>query len=104
MKTKKIIYSLTIVVLLSANHSYGHNGNTASTRTNPIAKTEVAQKHNPQKNDVEVYVCTGPKAKRYHRNTNCSGLNRCSAKIKAYKLNNVPNRYTPCRKCTPSTK
>lgn len=28
-----------------------------------------------------VYICTGPKSKRYHRISTCRGLNNCSQEI-----------------------
>ena len=30
-----------------------------------------------------VYICTGPKAKVYHRSRSCKGLKKCSGSIKA---------------------
>ncbi|WP_240315471.1 hypothetical protein [Aquimarina longa] len=34
--------------------------------------------------DKEVYICNGPKSKRYHYRKNCRGLKRCSTRI--YKM------------------
>ena len=33
-----------------------------------------------------VYICTGPKAEKYHKTDRCRGLNRCSADIKKVSL------------------
>lgn len=30
---------------------------------------------------ADVYICKGPKSKRYHYKSNCRGLSRCSTKI-----------------------
>ena len=32
--------------------------------------------------DTYVYICMGKTAYSYHRNSNCSGLNRCKAEIR----------------------
>lgn len=48
----------------------------------------------------KVYICTGPASKRYHKNSNCRGLDNCSSSIKhvsieyAYKIGR-----TPCKWC-----
>lgn len=47
-----------------------------------------------------VYICTGPKARRYHRSSHCSGLNRCSGSIISLSKSNASSRgYTPCQRC-----
>ena len=33
-----------------------------------------------------VYICTGPKAKVYHKTKNCKGLSTCSGSIKEISL------------------
>lgn len=37
-------------------------------------------------NQTYVYVCTGPKAKVYHKTPNCKGLENCSKEIKKVTL------------------
>lgn len=32
--------------------------------------------------EATVYICTGPKAKKYHATQTCRGLNRCSGSIR----------------------
>ena len=50
--------------------------------------------------DEDVYICTGPNSKRYHKSSNCMGLNTCSADIRC-----VIKSYakelgrTPCKRC-----
>lgn len=47
-----------------------------------------------------VYVCTGPKAKKYHSSSSCSGLNKCSVRIvRVSKSEAQAKGYTACRKC-----
>lgn len=46
-----------------------------------------------------VYICTGPKAKVYHRSKHCGGLNNCSGTVKAVRLSEVSGHRRPCRKC-----
>ena len=33
-----------------------------------------------------VYICTGPKSKRYHSTKDCNGLNKCSESIEKVTL------------------
>ena len=37
-------------------------------------------------NETYVYICTGPKSKRYHCTKNCRGLNSCSESIEKVTL------------------
>ena len=47
-----------------------------------------------------VYACYGEKAYAYHRNRNCSGLNRCSGTIKAISVSKAKSEgRSACRKC-----
>lgn len=47
----------------------------------------------------EVYICTGPQSKVYHKTDKCRGLNRCSGDIKAVKLEDVKGERRACRIC-----
>lgn len=50
--------------------------------------------------DNVVYVCTGPKAKRYHRNPDCIGLSKCSSDIQEMDVSEAEaHGKTPCHKC-----
>ena len=42
-----------------------------------------------------VYECKGPKAKVYHRDPYCKGLNNCSASVRKVK----ESKRRPCRIC-----
>lgn len=45
-----------------------------------------------------VYVCTGPKSKRYHGNKNCRGLQNCSEEIKKVTVDKAKGMgRTPCK-------
>lgn len=47
-----------------------------------------------------VYICTGPKAKAYHKTKDCSGLNRCSGNIVAVSQSKAREMGRhPCKKC-----
>lgn len=64
-----------------------------------ITSGEQPNKKGKQKT-VTVYICTGPKAKRFHAHRNCRGLNKCSAEIVAISLDKAQNNgYTPCKIC-----
>jgi len=47
-----------------------------------------------------VYICTGPKARKYHSSQNCRGLNRCSGSIKSLSVSIAQSKgFTPCKIC-----
>lgn len=47
-----------------------------------------------------VYICTGPKATRYHASSRCRGLKKCSGSIKAISLADArESGFTPCQIC-----
>lgn len=49
--------------------------------------------------DRIVYICTGPKAKVYHYDDDCKGLNKCSGSIKAVRLSAISRYRRACRLC-----
>lgn len=52
------------------------------------------------KDSVTVYICTGPKATKYHSRSNCRGLNRCSGEVVAIPMDKAQRKgYSPCRIC-----
>lgn len=47
-----------------------------------------------------VYICTGPKATKYHKTDKCRGLNRCSGSIEQLLISNAKAKgYSPCKTC-----
>lgn len=46
-----------------------------------------------------VYICTGPKAKVYHKYNDCRGLERCSGEVKEISLEKAKKIRRPCRIC-----
>lgn len=47
-----------------------------------------------------VYVCTGPKAKSYHKDENCMGLQSCSAEVEQVSIEEAKDEgRKPCRYC-----
>lgn len=47
-----------------------------------------------------VYICTGPESKRYHSNSNCRGLNKCSASIEKVTVAKAKSmKRTACKIC-----
>lgn len=46
-----------------------------------------------------VYICTGPKAKVYHKYKDCRGLDRCSGDIKEISLEKAKKIRRPCKIC-----
>lgn len=50
--------------------------------------------------EATVYICTGPKAKKYHATETCRGLNRCSGSIKQLSVSSARSKgFTPCKIC-----
>ena len=51
-------------------------------------------------NEVEVYICTGPQSKRYHKTSSCKGLKSCSREIVKVPLKKAKDLgRTPCGYC-----
>jgi len=49
---------------------------------------------------VEVYICTGPMSKRYHRSASCRGLKNCSEKVIKVDVKKAKDMgRTPCGYC-----
>ena len=47
-----------------------------------------------------VYICTGPQAKSYHKDTNCMGLQSCSAEVEQVSIEEAKDEgRKPCRYC-----
>lgn len=49
----------------------------------------------------DVYICTGPQSKRYHKTKSCKGLSKCSTKIIQVSIEEATDDYyrTPCGYC-----
>lgn len=51
-------------------------------------------------NETYVYICTGPKSKRYHKTSSCRGLEKCSKDVKKVTLVYAEGKgRTPCNIC-----
>jgi len=78
-KLKRMIIGATLAATLSAGGAYLHS---------------------KVKAETEVYICTGPQSKRYHKTENCMGLGRCSREVKKVKLSEAEDDgRTPCGYC-----
>ena len=65
-----------------------------------IGGTTASTKRNTNIQSGTVYICTGPKARKYHSSPNCRGLNRCSGSIKSLSVSAAKSKgFTPCRIC-----
>ena len=48
----------------------------------------------------EVYICTGPSSKRYHKSPDCMGLSSCSADVRCVSVSYAEKLgRTPCKRC-----
>lgn len=89
MKSKLLLALFALSTLTASSNRASDNAVTIS----------ATQAKEPQKKAEEkVYICTGKSAKRYHRTSNCRGLNRCSGKIVSKSSAEKGNR-TPCKIC-----
>lgn len=80
---RKIITILGIILLVSLG-----------------SMTENNYEQTRAKAKVSVWICTGPKSKRYHATDRCRGLNRCSRELKQLSKAEAEERgYTPCKIC-----
>lgn len=62
------------------------------------ASTEAGRGQSAQ--GVEVYICTGPMSKRYHKFASCKGLKNCSEKVIKVDIQKAKNMgRTPCGYC-----
>ena len=65
-----------------------------------IGGTTASTKRNTNIQSGTAYICTGPKARKYHSSPNCRGLNRCSGSIKGLSVSAAKSKgFTPCRIC-----
>ncbi len=50
--------------------------------------------------EAQVYICTGPQSKRYHKTSSCRGLKSCSKSIKKVGVSEAKELgRTPCGIC-----
>jgi hypothetical protein len=68
MKNRRILF-LAMALILGANFAF-------SQAKKPAAKKKPAPKA------INVYVCTDPKDKVFHKRRTCAGLNKCANEIK----------------------
>ena len=91
MKSKLLLALFALSTLTASSNRASDNAVTIST----------TQAKGPQKKAEEkVYICTGKSAKRYHRTSNCRGLNRCSGRgASISKSAAEKGNRTPCKIC-----
>lgn len=67
---------------------------------NSSNNTESNDLMNVVSSDNRVYICTGPQSKSYHKDTNCYGLQSCSADIEETTVEQAKDEgRKPCRYC-----
>ena len=65
-----------------------------------IASASTEAERNQLVQSVEVYICTGPMSKRYHRFSSCRGLKNCSEKVIKVDIQKAKSMgRTPCGYC-----
>jgi uncharacterized protein YgiM (DUF1202 family) len=80
-------------------NSSGNNKNTGTTPTNRNSNGTYPS-NKAQTANQTVYICNSKNAYAYHKNHNCSGLNRCKAgKSQTTSSNATSIGYQPCKIC-----
>ena len=75
---------------------YQSNANVCS----KSAQIQKYQTDSVKKTEANVYICTGPQSKRYHKTSSCSGLRNCSGQVKKVTLVEAKKmNRTPCKIC-----
>lgn len=88
-----------MVVVAGAMLGGGFAAPTTASDTTPIA-TMPGNPVYTEASSGSMWICGGPKSKRYHSTRNCSGLKRCSRTPRKISLSEARARhYTPCRRC-----
>lgn len=75
---KKLI--ITLILSLYAFIPVSSAGQKSETRCDDMAIQYASER---------VYICTGPKAKVFHRSRSCKGLKKCSGSIKAVSISDA---------------
>ena len=78
----KSIFVITFVAFCSVFYN-----NNARLNTNVKSESDI------------VYICTGPKAKVYHKYKDCKGLNRCSGDVISVTLEKAKKTRRACKIC-----
>ena len=82
---KKIFFFLLLIGLTNSQSTISASA---------IHKTEFA------KSESYVYICNGPKSKRYHSTSQCKGLSSCSTEIEKVTLSVAKEKgRTACQLC-----
>lgn len=91
MKSKLLLALFALSTLTASSNRASDNAVTIST----------TQAKEPQrKAEEKVYICTGKSAKRYHRTSNCRGLNRCGGNVVSISKSAAEKgNRTPCTIC-----
>lgn len=85
-KRHSLLSALLLLTLASCGQHHHHQG------------PDGQEKHKVKRDCV--YVCTGPRSKRYHSVDDCMGLQRCSASIVSLSEDAAADYgYTPCHLC-----
>lgn len=102
--------SLAVISFVVCVVLYGkcHHDTNNTIKTDGFYKPVKERRYTPAKKSIKdnkdidnrVYICTGPKSRRYHRSPYCRGLNRCSDEIEAVDVETAEEYdRTPCRIC-----
>ena len=94
MKKLFLIFGLAVLFLTACNDS----SDSEKYGISPVYAASISNDYSANENTV--YVCTGPNSKRYHRHSDCRGLDRCSEEIEAVTVSKAQSMgRTPCKLC-----
>jgi len=87
MKNVKLLFSIYVISSVLFLSCGKNNEGTMNTQQN-------------NKSESTVYICTGPQSKRYHKDSSCNGLNKCSGSVIPISSNDASAQgRTPCKMC-----
>lgn len=92
---RQIAFALTLVLFMCASCE---SKKTTSEYTN--YESSGYQYVDEESSEMYVWICTGPRSKKYHNNKNCRGLRRCSGERRSVSVQTAESMgRTPCGFC-----
>lgn len=98
-----IIAALTSVVITGAlafSYIQGSAAEVSESATPHYAVSTNIESDSQSNSEESVYICTGSHASKYHRHSNCRGLNNCKSEIKSVTRSTAQKQgHSACKIC-----
>lgn len=96
----KTIIQITLCILLATTIGCSKKDKQEGTSKGWATETPTTIDKEENEEDNMVWVCTGPKSKRYHCDEDCKGLSKCSRFVEHISIDEAESQgKTPCRFC-----